>query len=153
MLEPAHLPREVVGQQVELHPPLGRHLVGDLLTPLVARVAGSGLELLEAEALLGQDLLELLGDLAVGATEVTALELLLPLDPEPVEELAQALDLVAVGGLPAAVEHPLERLVEVAVGQEVIGELGQDGVGVVDQRLLGAVPAAVGVPPGHPRPR
>ncbi len=129
------------------------HLVGDLLAALVTRRAGVGFEPLDAEPLLGQHLLELLGDLAVGAAEVTAVELLLALEPQLVEQVAQSLDLLAVRGPPPPVEHALERLVQVAVGQQVVGQLRQDGVGVVGQRLLGPVPPPVVEPPGHPRPR
>ena len=110
-------------------------------------------ELLDAEPLLLQHVLELLGDLRVGAAEVALLQQLLAFHAQPVEQVAQPLDLLAVGGPPAAVEHPLERVVQVAVGQQVVGQLLQDRVGVVDRRLLGAVPPTVVVPPGHPRPR
>ena len=153
MLQAADLAGQVVREQVELHPPLGGHLVGDLLAALVTGVAGVRLQPLDAEALLAQHVLELLGDLGVGAAEVTLLEQLLAFDPELVEQVAQSLDLFAVGGLPPPVEHALQRLVQVAVGQQVVGQLLEDGVGVVGRRLLGAVPPPVVVPPGHPRPR
>ena len=91
------MPARSLGQQVELHPPLGGHLVGDLLTALVPGLAGVGLELFDADALLGQHLLELLGHLAVGAAQVAAVELVLPLEPQLVEQVPQALDLLAVG--------------------------------------------------------
>ena len=99
------------------------------------------------------DLLELLGHLAVGTAQVTPVELLLPLEAQLVEQVAQPLDLLAVGGPPPPVEHALQRLVQVAVGQQVVGQLREDGVGVVDERVLGAVPPPVVEPPGHPRPR
>ena len=152
-LQAAHLAGQVVGQQVELHPALGGHLVGDLLAALVAGVAGVGLQLLDAEALLLQHVLQLGGDLGVGPAEVALLEQLLALHAELVEQFAQTLDLLAVGRLPAAVEHALQRLLQVAVGQQVVRQLLQDRVGVVDRRLLGAVPPPVVEPPGHPRPR
>ncbi len=153
VLQAAHLARQVVGQQVELHPALRGHLVGDLLAALVARVAGVRLQLLDTEPLLLEHVLEFGGDLGVGPAEVALLEQLLALHADPVEEVAQTLDLLAVGRLPAPVEHALQRLVEVAVGQEIIRQLLQDRVGVVDRRLLGAVPPPVVEPPGHPRPR
>ena len=98
MLEAAHLAGQVVGQQVELHAALGGHLVGDLLAALVARVAGVGLELLDAEALLGA---------ARPASSSAISEKAPPRSPcsssssrsqaQLVEELAQSLDLLAVG--------------------------------------------------------
>ena len=93
-------------------------------------------------ALLVQDVLELLGDLAVGPAQVALSELVLALQPELVQQLPQALDLLAVGGLPAPVEHPLQRLVEVPVGQQVVGQLRQHRVGVVDQATPGCRPSA-----------
>ena len=153
VLRAPHLPGEVVGEQVELHAPFGGHLVGHLLSALVIRGQGVGLELLDAGALLGQHLLELLGHLAVRTAEVAPVQLLLPFQAELVEQVAQALDLLAVGGVPPPVEHPLQCLVQVAVGQQVVGQLGEHRVGVVDEGLLGAVPTAVVEPPGHPRPR
>ena len=153
VLQPADLAGQVVGEQVQLHAALGGHLVGDLLAALVARVAGVGLEALDAQPLLAQDVLQFVGDLGVGPTQVTLFEQFLSLHPQLVEQLAQALDLVAVGRAPPTVEHPLEGLLQVPVGQEVIGQLLQDGVGVVGRRLLGSVPPPVVVAPGHPRPR
>ena len=152
-LQAAHHAGQVAREQIQLHPPFGGHFVGDLLTTLVPRVAGIGLELFDADALLGQHLLELLGHLAVGAAQIPAVELFLALEAELVEQVAQALHLVAVRGPPSPVEHPLQRLVKVAVGQQVVGQLRQHRVGVVDQRVLGAVPPAVVESPGHPRPR
>ena len=96
---------------------------------------------------------ELLGHLSVGAPQVAAVQLLLPLEAQLVEQFAQTLDLLAVGGPPPPVEHPLQRLVQVAVGQQVVGQLGQHRVGVVDERVLRPVPSSVVEPPGHPRPR
>jgi hypothetical protein len=153
LLQAAHRAGQVAREQVELHAPLGSHLVGDLPSALVPRGLGIGLQPFDAGTLLAQHLLELLGHLAVGATQVTPLELLLTFEPELVQEIAQSLHLLAVGGAPPAVEHPLERFVEVAVGQEVVGQLRQHRVGVVDQRVLGSVPTAVVEAPGHPRPR
>ena len=153
VLQAAHHAGQIAREQVELHPPLGGHLVGDLPTALVPGLARIGLELFDADALLGQHLLQLLGDLAVGAAEVAAVELLLPLQAQLVQQVAQPLDLFPVRGPPPPVEHPLQRLVQVAVGQQVVGQLRQHGVGVVDQRVLGPVPAAVVEAPGHPRPR
>ena len=132
VLEPAHRPGQVAGQQVERHPPLGGHLGGDLLATLVPRGPGILLELFDAEALLGHHLLQLLGYLPVGAAQVTLVELVLTFEAELVEQVPQPLDLVAVRGAPPTVEHPLQRLVHVAVGQQVVGELRQDPVGVVD---------------------
>ena len=79
------------------------------------------------------DLGQLFGDLVVGAAQVALLERLLALEPDPVEEVPEAFDATAVGRTPPAVEHALERLVEVPVRQQVVGELREDGVGVVDQ--------------------
>ena len=99
VLQPPHGAGQVAREQVELHASLGGHLVGHLLAALVARGLGIGLELLDPGTLLGQHLLQLLGHLAVGPTEVTPVELLLALEPELVQQLAEALDPLAVGRL------------------------------------------------------
>ena len=87
------------------------------------------------------------------ATEVASVANLFSLEAQPFEEVAQSLHLLAVGGAPTAVEHSLERLVEVTVGEQVVGQLREDRVGVLDEGLLGPVPLTVEEPPGHPRPR
>ena len=152
VLQSADLTGEVVGKEIELHPTLGGHLVGDLLAALVLRIACLGLEALDAEPLFAQHVLELFGDLGVRTAQVALFEQLLALHPQLVQQVPKPLHLVTVGGLPPAVEHALKRFVQVPVSQEVVGQLLEDGVGVVGQRLLGAVPLAVVEPPGHPRP-
>ena len=96
---------------------------------------------------------ELLGHLAVGAAEVSPFELSSRSSRSRSSRSRRPSTSLAVGGPPAAVEHPLQRLVQVPVGQQVVGQLREDGVGVVDERILRAVPPAVVEAPGHPRPR
>ena len=115
---------------------------------------------LEPGALLGDHLVELLGDLVEGAAEVVALELLLAPLAQALHELAQALHLLAVGRSEARVEHAAQRRVGVTVVEQVVGELDEEAVDVVLEPRLGAVPAR-GTShrrPGsdaadHPRPR
>ena len=148
------MPARSLGRRSSCIRALGGHLVGHLLATLVPRGVGVGLELLDAGPLLGQYLLELLGHLAIGAPEVTTVELLLALEAELVQQVAQTLDLARRPASPtpgsrirwsASCRSPLASRSSVSCEQ--------DRVGVVDQRLLGPVPLAVVETPGHPRPR
>ena len=76
-----------------------------------------------------------------------------PAPPELLEQVAQAHDLLAVGRAHAAAQQPPQGVVEVAAGQQVVGQAGQQVVGVEVGELLRAVPAPVVVAGGHFRLR
>ena len=82
--------------------------------------------------LLGDDLVELAPDVAEHVVELVALEHLLAPALEPIHQVAQAGHVAAgrVAGPPAAVHQPAERLGEVALGHDVVGERVEDLVGV-----------------------
>ena len=103
---------------------------------------------LDAFALLVDDLAQPLGDVLVHAAEVVALEHLLPTLAEALHHVAQAHELLAVAVLEALLEHPAHRGVEIAVVQEVVGHLVEQGVGVEVEALLRAVPARSSGTPG-----
>jgi hypothetical protein len=86
-------------------------------------------------------------------SEISALELLLTPLAQALHELTQALDLLAVRPAEPRGEQPAQRRVGVAVIEEVIGELGEQGVDLVLEPGLGTVPAPVVPAPCHPRPR
>ena len=170
VLQAPHPSGQVGGQQVELDVALGHDVVGDLLATLVARLAGVVGERLQPGALLGHHLVELLGDLVERPPEISALELLLAPLAQALHELAQSLDLLAVGPAEARGEQAAQRRVGIAVVEQVVGELGEEGVDLVLEPGLGAVPAPVvpaarhgsptpgparpaGRGPAHPRPR
>ncbi len=67
------------------------------------------------------------------------------------DEVAQALDLLAVGHAHAAAQQTPQRVVQVAPRQEVVGQPGEQLVGVEADELLGAVPAPVVVAGAHRR--
>jgi hypothetical protein len=77
----------------------------------------------------------------VDAPEVVALELLPALAAQALEQLPHPLHAVAVPVAEARLEHAPEGGVQVAVVEEVVGDLGQDGVGVEVEPDLAAVPA------------
>ncbi len=142
VLEPLDLARQVLGQQVERHPALGRHVGGHLGPALVAGVLGLLLQLVDGGALLVDHLVEGLGDpvhLGVGAALLQ--QLLAPL-AHALDHLAHAHDPFAVAGPHPAAHEPAQRVVQVAARQQVVGELGQQVVGVEVAPLLGAVPVA-----------
>ena len=97
-------------------------------------------------ALLVDDVVELAGDLVVDAAEVVLLETLLALLAQLLEQLAQPLQLLAVAVAHALLHHPAQRGVDVAVVQQVVGELVEQRVGVEVEALLRAVPPRVGEP-------
>ena len=98
--------------------------------------------------LLVDDVAQPLGDVLVGAAQVVAVEHLPPALAEPFEDLAHAGDPLAVAVREAALHEALQGLVEVAVVEELVGELAEDVVGVELEADLGAIP--LGVPePGH----
>ena len=72
-----------------------------------------------------------------------AIEELLALLAELLEQLAHALDLATVTVVEALLHEPAEGGVHVAVVDQVVGDLGQDGVGVEVEPDLRAVPPRV----------
>src|SRR6185312_12347334 len=60
-----------------------------------------------------------------------------------VEEVPQSLDLVAVGGPEPTAQQPPERVVEVTAREQVVGQSGEEVVGIEVGEVLGAVPFRV----------
>ena len=105
---------------------------------------------LDAGPLLGHDLVELAPDVAEDVAELVLLEELLPLALEPFHEVLQAGHVTAgrVACPPAAFHQPAERLGEVALGHDVVGQRIEDLVRVEVGDDLAAVPARVARRPG-----
>ena len=110
---------------------------------MVARLAGLVDPAVDPFALLLDDLVEPPGDVVVDATEVVAVEHLLALLAELVEHLAQALEVAAVAVVEALLHRAAQRRVEIAVVEQVVGQLAEQRVGVEVEAGLGAVPARV----------
>ena len=89
------------------------------------------------------DVAQLLRDVVVDAAEVVALELVAATAAQLLHQLAHALDSVAVAVAEAGLHQPPKRGVEVAVVQQVVGDLAEDGVGVDVEAGLRAVPPRV----------
>ena len=144
MLQRADAPGRVVGLEVEGHATLGGDVVGHLAPALVARRGGLLDQVVDGGALVLLDLVELAGQLGHAAVGVALGQHLLAAPaPQLVEQVAQPGHLVAVGGAEAAAQEPAERVVEVTARQEVVGEPGQEVVGIEVGELLGAVPLGV----------
>ena len=109
----------------------------------VARLLG---ELVEALPLHVEDLAERLGDLLVHAAEVVALELVATAAAQALHEVAHAHHLVAVPVAEPLLHHPAQGGVQVAVVQQVVGDLLEHGVGVEVEPDLRAVPLRVPEP-------
>jgi len=122
---------------------LGHHLVGDLLAAGVAGVGGLLGQLVEALALEVDHLAQLVGDLVVDAPEVGLLEHLLAAPAQVLEHLPDALEALAVAVAEAALHHATQGRVQVAVVQQVVGDLRQHVVGAQLEAHLGAVPRRV----------
>ena len=147
VLERLDAPGGIGRELVELGLALGGHL-GELAAAVLGDLAalralpGIGAPLLDPRALGLQDLVDLLLDVVEGRAEVVALELLLA-------PLAELLEQVLKTGHPPlrhlrpALEEPLERLLDVAVGHEVVGHRLEQVVGVEVPDVLRAVPARV----------
>ena len=103
-------------------------------------------ELVEALPLHVEHLAERLGDLLVDAAEVVALELVAPAAAQALHQVAHAHHLVAVPVAEALLHHPAQGGVEVAVVQQVVGDLLEHRVGVEVEPHLGAVPLGVPEP-------
>ena len=147
LLQRLHLAGEVGRQEVEVHLALLDDLVGDLLAALVRPTrAASRASSCERGPLLVDDLPELVGDLVVDPAEVVVLEHLPALLAQAFHDLPQALEVLAVGGVEARLEHAAQGGVEVAVVQQVVGDLRHDLVGAELEADLGAVPARVAEP-------
>ena len=126
-------------------------LVGDLLAALVARLARLLHRARRAPRAPVDHLAQLLGDVVVDAAEVVALELVAALAPKLLEQLADALDPFAVPVAEPGLHHPPQGRVEVAVVEQVVGDLREDRVGVELEPDLRAVPPGVAEPSGHGR--
>jgi hypothetical protein len=94
-------------------------------------------------ALLVDDVVQLVGDLLVHPAEVGAVEPVLTLLTQLLHQLAQALHALAVAIVHALLHHPPQRRVDVAVVEQVVGQLVEQRVGVEIEALLRAVPAGV----------
>src|SRR5262249_42529299 len=119
---------------------IGRQLVELLLVPRA--IAALGHPLLDALALLLDDLIELLLDVVEARAEVVPIEPLLALALEPLEQVAQPGHLAALGRLHALLHEPAHRAPRVAVVEHVVGHPGEEGLGV-EVHPLRAVPAGV----------
>ena len=89
-----------------------------------------------------------LGDVLVGAAEIVAVEHLLAPLAQPLEHLAHAGDALAVAIGEAALQQPLQGLIEIAVIQQLVGQLGEDVVGVEIEADLRPIPLRI-PEPGH----
>ena len=148
LLEALNLSGQIGRQEVQGHAALGRHLVGDLLAALVARLAGFVDQVVDSPPLLVDDVAQPLGDVLVGPAEVVAVEHLPPALPEPLEDLPHAGDALAVAVREAPLHEPLEGLVEIAVIEELVRQLVEDVVGVEVEADLGPIPFGV-LKPSH----
>ena len=106
---------------------------------------------LHAGAFLGHDLVELAADVAEHVAEPVALEGLLAPPLEPVHQVAQAGQVRArrVARPPATLHQATQRLGQVALGHDVVGQRVHDLVGVEVGDVLAAVPARVPGAPGE----
>ena len=153
LLQLAHLAGEVVGQEVEAHVAVRRRFPRRLGPALVAGALGVRLGLahgvVDGVALLVDDVVELAGDLVVDAAEVEAVEALLALLAQVSSSSRTPCEPLAVAVAQALVHHPPQGGVDVAVVEQLVGELLEQGVAVELEALLRAVPARVREPSRH----
>ena len=133
----------------------GRRVLSASVRP-VARCPARALQAaLDPGPLLRHDLLELAPDVAQDVAEVEPLAQLLAPPAEPIHEVLEAGQVGPrrVTAAPAALHQAAERLGDVALGHDVVGELVEDLVRVEVGDLLGAVPARVAGAPREGRER
>ena len=103
-------------------------------------------------AFLVDDVVEFGLDLVVDAAEVVPVETVLALLAQLFQQLAQALQPLAVAVAQALLHHPPQGAIDVAVVEEIVGQLVEDGLRVEFEALLRAVPARIGEPGSGSRP-
>ena len=123
--------------------PFGGGLLGELLTAGVAAVAGLLHGGLERVAFGVDDIAQPAGDVVVDTAEVVVLECLAALLAQLLEHLAHALQALAVLGLEALLHHASERGVDIAVVEQIVGDLAEDVGGIEVEADLRAIPAGV----------
>ena len=96
-----------------------------------------------------EDFVELALDVVEDGGEVEAFELLASLLAESLEQVAHAVGAFTVGSADAALHHVAQRLLEVAEGEQVVGEGLEDVVGVEGGDVLRAIPLRVSESGGH----
>ncbi len=142
-LELPDLAGQVGREHVELHVVLGGGGLGQLLAPRVAALPRLADVVVERLALLVDDVAQLLRDVVVDAAEVVLLEQVGTAPPQLLHQLPQPLQPLAVAVPEAALHHAPQGVVEIAVVQQVVGDLGQHAVGVQLEADLRPVPAGV----------
>ena len=114
---------KVVGQHVEAEVAVGGCISCSLGSAFVATALCRLGGVVDGVTLFVDDVVQLVGDLAVHATEVVLVESLLALLAQLVHQLAQALQALAVAITHAFLHHPPQRRVDVAVVQQIVGQL------------------------------
>ncbi len=143
-------------QLVERLPVLGRGLLHRLAErfgglTLLGALPGVGHPPLDALALRLQDVVELLLDVVEDRGEIVAVELLLALSPQAVEQVLEPRHVGPVRVLRAPLEEAPERAPRIAVRQEVVGHRLEELIGVEVVEPLAAVPARVPAQGRHRR--
>ena len=110
----------------------------DFVQPIIQRVA------LQVE-----DFVELALDVVEDRGEVEAFELLASLLAQTLEQVAHAVGAIAVGRADAALHHVAQGLLQIAEGEQIVGERLQDVVGVEGGNVLRAIPLRVSESGGH----
>jgi hypothetical protein len=118
---------------------------------LIARAVGLLDQVVDGGPLVLLYLVELRGELRHAAVGVALGQHFGAAAAELVEHVAQPGHLLAIGVAEAASEEAPQRVVEVTAGEEVVGEPGQQVVGVEVGEFLGAVPFRIVVAGAHGR--
>ena len=143
LLELAHAAGQIGRKLFELLAPLLGTIFEELLASLVARRARLVDAAVDALAFLLDDLVELIRDVLVDATEVVAVELLAPAFTQLLQHLPHTAHVAAFTVLEALLHHAPQRGVEITVVEQVVGHLLQQRVGVEVEADLRTVPTRV----------
>ena len=96
-----------------------------------------------------QHVVELLLDVLEDVVEAVPLELLLTLFAQPLHQLLEAGELPPIPVAPALAQEAAQRGLEVPAVEDVLAQAVEERVGVIAERVLGAVPHRESVSPGR----
>ncbi len=140
LFETLHLTRKILREHVELEVPFIRGLPGQLGTTRITRGEVVPQPLVDRLSFLFDDLAQFFGDLVVNPSEIEAVEGLLAALLQLFQDLAHALNTLSVTVLEALLEHPAQGGIDVAVVQQIVGELTHHVERVELESPLGSVP-------------
>ncbi|CAB4611981.1 unannotated protein [freshwater metagenome] len=143
VLEIADHAGQIGGEQIEGDVSFRSDFVGEFLSTSVARFARLARKFLDRVALCLHNLAQSARDVVEDTAEIIVLQCLATLATKILEHVAQALHLLAVRCLEAGLHHPAQRGIEIAVIEQIVGQVAEDVTGIHVESDLTAIPSGV----------